>query len=564
MLVKPSSLLSKTLKADGYFCGAGGLEVAFKSAIAHLGIDAAIRIGVNHWNLAIDSFSANHPEANVACMDVRTFDPTQFGRSDIGLLAPACEKFSRGRGIADDYDQQVMQLSLWEAEEQSLKEKQSRWERMKEKEREKARLEADYSRLSMYQVVRLIDYNRWPIAFVENVCDALKWAHYPKWVHEIEALGYWVQPVIWNAMFARPPGIEELMLCPGLVPQSRNRVIWVISRKDLPKPDLRFDKAAYCARCEQVVMGRQTWKNPTNQIVRGINDYGPQWYYSCPHCRQPVEPPITPAYSIIDWSIPCPTVGARKDAAFRKKHNCRVIKPTTRDRLGRGLRKFGVQPLLIGTDHTQNKTGKVWGGNGVSPTQTTRQTLGIAVPPTSPFIVQMYGTDNARAIDRPMGTVTTAGGAHHFVTLPPGFNGAWLHSYYSREDVSTGIHEPVPTVTGQPRHGVVLSPFLSSYYGNSIGSSLNSSVPTITTRDRHSLVLPSGECLDLDNPDDLERAIDLCGFRMFNIGEIKRVQGLPDGFVLKGNQKQKGHLAGQAVPPPSAAEIMVRALQILL
>jgi DNA (cytosine-5)-methyltransferase 1 len=180
------------------------------------------------------------------------------------------------------------------------------------------------------------------------------------------------------------------------------------------------------------------------------------------------------------------------------------------------------------------------------------------------FIVQMYGHDDARAIDRPMGTVTTVGGAHHFVTLPPGFNGAWLHSYYSREDVSTGIHEPAPTVTGQPRHAVVLSPFLSSYYGNSVGSSLNSSVPTITTRDRHSLVLPSGEYLDLDNPDDLERAIDLCGFRMFNIGEIKRVQGLADTFVLKGNQKQKGHLAGQAVPPPSAAEIMVRALQILM
>jgi site-specific DNA-cytosine methylase len=46
--------------------------------------------------------------------------------------------------------------------------------------------------------------------------------------------------------------------------------------------------------------------------------------------------------------------------------------------------------------------------------------------------------------------------------------------------------------------------------------------------------------------------------------EIKRVQGLPNAFVLKGNQKQKGHLAGQAVPPPSAAEIMVKALQILM
>lgn len=542
------------LNVDGYFCGAGGLEAAFKDAAAHLNIPCRIRLGVNHWDKAIACFAKSHPEADVRCLDVREFDPTQWGRSDIGLLGPSCEKFSRGKGVKmDEFTETAIQLSLWEAEEISLTQKREQWEKLSEKQKAKARLDAEYSRLSMFQVVRLLNYHRWNLCFVENVCDALAWIHYPAWLREIEKLGYRVQPVLWNSQFAQPLGTSPDQLIPGIVSQSRNRVIWVISSLKLPAPNLQFNRAAYCPKCDRIVEGKQTWKK--GHMRRGINDYGPQWYYACVRCLTSVKPPITPAYNVIDWSLTCPTVGDRKDPVFRRRHNCKELKTPTRNRIGAGLKKW-AKPALIGTDHSQNHTGKSWSIEGAAPTQTTRQTLALSVPP---YLVEMYGKSTARELDQPCSTLTTSG-SKHAVVMPPGF----IHSYYSRQDTSTGLDEPVPTLTTEPRHSLVIAPFLTPYYGNSSSRGINEPIGTLTTKERHAIAMPQWKCEhDLDDPRQLEEAIDECGFRMLSIPELRSIQGFSDRIVTQGSQKEQARLIGQAVPPPSAAEIIARALQIL-
>ncbi|MGG6262838.1 DNA cytosine methyltransferase [Leptolyngbya sp. AN03gr2] len=544
--------------ADSFFVGAGGLEVAFKEACQYLGINIPIRVGINHWDRAVESFVQNHPEVEAICQDVFEFDPTIFSRSSIGLLAPSCEKFSRGRGIKDD--QQIIQLGLWDAEELCMAEKRKKWEKMTPQQREKARLDADYSRLTMYQVVKLIEYNRWSLTLVENVCDVFRWSQFSNWRQTIENMGYRIQAVIWNSQFAQPLATDPLVLTRGVVPQSRNRVIFVITDLKLKVPNLKFPRAAYCTKCNRIVPGQQVFKRgfkPIEGIMPdGICDYGPQWRYLCPHCWSIVEPPTMPAYEIIDWSLPCPTVGERKDPEFRKRNKCKELKPPTRHRIGIGLKKFGTQPLLIGTDHTQDIEGKVWNTHRACPTQTTRQSLAIGVP----FITEMYSNSNAREVTKPMSTITTSGGSKHFLTVPP----AYIHYYYSRDNNTSQLNQPVNTATTAPRYALVQSPFLVQYNGASDVQPINHPTPTIPTHDRFAVTTPSGESFNLDNPEDLEKAIDLSGFRMFSISEIKSIQNFQADFTVLGNQKEQSRLLGQAIPVAAAREIIARALEILL
>lgn len=66
------------------FCGAGGSSVGVTAAGAEL------RLGLNHWDLAIESHSANFPNAGHDLIDVRSCDPRRYPSTDMLIASPEC------------------------------------------------------------------------------------------------------------------------------------------------------------------------------------------------------------------------------------------------------------------------------------------------------------------------------------------------------------------------------------------------------------------------------------------------------------------------------------------
>ena len=91
--------LRKAMVAD-LFCGAGGSSSGAKRALERLGYGMDL-CAVNHWNTAIDTHTANFPEARHVIEDVTLAKPDQLipeGRLDLLMASPTCTFHSRARG----------------------------------------------------------------------------------------------------------------------------------------------------------------------------------------------------------------------------------------------------------------------------------------------------------------------------------------------------------------------------------------------------------------------------------------------------------------------------------
>ncbi len=140
------------------------------------------------------------------------------------------------------------------------------------------------------------------------------------------------------------------------------------------------------------------------------------------------------AREIIDWSIPGQSIFSRK-------------KPLSRNTLNRiiaGMRKFSSKEL-------------------------------------EPFLVMLYGTNDARSIDRPMPTVTTSG--NHAALCEP------FIVQFNRNSKPVSVKEPLPAQTTKEHFGVC-EPFIVKYYGTNKASSIKKPLPTTTTKDRFGICQP--------------------------------------------------------------------------
>lgn len=235
-----------------------------------------------------------------------------------------------------------------------------------------------------------------------------------------------------------------------------------------------------------------------------------------------------PAYDIIDWSRPCPSIFSRKKPLADK----------TLARIEIGLRKF----------------------------------VGDAA---EPFIVRFRENADANALDRPLGTIT-AGGNHDGLAIPfqmkaMGRNPGATRSVASTvptivaarenhsvvvpyllainhggtDDRSRPTTEPVATLTTKNGH-VLVVPFLTKFYGTGGATPVTDPVDTITTRDRFGLAMVS-----LVRTMQELGVIDI-GFRMLDVEELAAAQGFPAGYQLFGSKADRVRQIGNSVSPPVA------------
>ncbi|WP_194825524.1 DNA cytosine methyltransferase [Nocardia sp. XZ_19_231] len=365
---------------------------------------------------------------------------------------------------------------------------------------------AERSRATMWDVVRFAEHHRYRSVVVENVVDAAKWVLFEPWLTAMDALGYRHRVVYLNSMHASAAGDPA--------PQSRDRMYIVFWRNGSTAPDLdRWTRPrAWCTGCDRAVTAVQAWKNPPRPWGR----YRAQYVWRCPSvtCRNTVvEPAWLPASSVIDWNLRGQRIGDRSKPLADK----------TIARIRAGLAKFGE---------------------------------------VDPIIATMRGASKCHPASYPVTTIS-AGGGHHGLVVPP-----MLVPVEGREGKhAQPVTAPVRTMTTRSETAVLVP-----YYGN--GTARTSEAPhgTVTTRDRWAMVVPlrnHNTAKALTEPLDTVAAagnhhglatvaasLDDCEFRMLEPYEIKQAMAFGRGYVLGGNRREQVRLAGNAVTPPAARDLI--------
>ncbi|MGY3159071.1 DNA (cytosine-5)-methyltransferase 1 [Bradyrhizobium elkanii] len=97
----------RMLVAD-LLCGAGGSSTGCAQALAAMGLEMEL-VCVNHWPIAIETHSKNHPQARHYCQDISTVRPhiaVPEGYLDLLMASPSCTHHSVARGGKPTSDQQ--------------------------------------------------------------------------------------------------------------------------------------------------------------------------------------------------------------------------------------------------------------------------------------------------------------------------------------------------------------------------------------------------------------------------------------------------------------------------
>ncbi len=100
------------------FCGAGGTSTGLGLACKLLGRPVRL-LAVNHWDLAVETHAANHPDAEHRCESLDTIDPRKAvpgGRVHLLVASPECTHHSSARGgrpISDQSRASAWQVLRW-------------------------------------------------------------------------------------------------------------------------------------------------------------------------------------------------------------------------------------------------------------------------------------------------------------------------------------------------------------------------------------------------------------------------------------------------------------------
>lgn len=540
-----------TLTMTDLFCGAGGSSTG---AIKVPGV--SIRVASNHWQLAVDTHNTNHQDADHVCADLTQIDPRYFPTTDILWASPECTNHSIARGRKRAQDGMGPDLFGEGLPDEA----------------------AQRSRATMWDVPRFTEVHQYQAVIVENVVDAANWVPFKAWLMAMDSLGYEHQIVYLNSMHAWHLG--------AAAPQSRDRLYVVFWRKGNQKPDLEHMQRppAWCPMHGEV-RAMQAFKNPSKRWGR----YRAQYVYRCPRveCRnQIVEPAWVPAASIIDWS----------DTGTRIGDRARPLAEKTMKRIQAGIDRYWGQALAVPVEGRDGKDTAPL--SGPSRTQTTRNETGVAFPP---FLTQFRERD--RTLDpahEPLPTVVADGANHGLVHAPlmTPAGGTWNEDARPASDPwrtrttretegitfapfiaelrgggsdARPVDDPLATVTASGNHHALVT----SYYGKGGSTTSDQALPTVTTMEKHALIMRNNNGgAEMSTPvsepvrtvttkghqslltQGQSVAIEDCHFRMLTPSEIQQAMAFPAEYMLLGNKREKVRMAGNAVTPPAARDLV--------
>jgi DNA (cytosine-5)-methyltransferase 1 len=560
------------LTGTDLFAGAGGSSTGMVSVPG-----VTIRIASNHWQKAVEVHNANHPDAEHVCADISQVNPRRFPTTDILWASPECTNHSRAKGKPYDGQPDLFGETLPDEA-------------------------AERSRATMWDVVRFSEVHRYKAVVVENVVEAARWLPFRAWLLAMESLGYEHHIVYLNSMHAHAAGPPA--------PQSRDRMYVVFWGKGDRRPDFERWQTprAYCQACERIVEARQVWKR------QRWGRYRQQYVYTCPTCKEVVEPAWLPAAAAIDWSIPGTRIGDRD----------RPLAEKTRARIAAGIARYWRPLTLEAAGNTYDAASprhpqhgdpngyyRAWPIEEVLRSIHTMSSKALAYPPGTfltlfrsgrarntdptvdplativadgsshalcqpPFIAELRGGgSDARSVEEALATIV-ASGNHHALVTPAG--GTWnqdarptdeplrtLHTrdayalvapYYGTSRDAKPASDPLGTLTTRDRYALIMRNNTARSDQGQMSTPVHEALRTITTAGHQSLITPG----------DLEAAaaqVDDCLFRMLEPHEVASGMAFPGDYKWDGTRRERVRMAGNAVTPPAARDLIACVVEAL-
>jgi DNA (cytosine-5)-methyltransferase 1 len=471
----------KILVAD-LLCGAGGSSTGCERALDALGLEMEL-VCVNHWPVAIETHTKNHPNARHFVQDISTVRPhilVPEGYLDLLMASPTCTHHSVARGGKPTSDQQrsdPWHIITW---------------------------------LTELRVKRLIIENVWefcgwgPVdARTGKPIKSRKGEYFQAWIETIRRLGFdpeWRKlnaadygdattrqrfilmarsdrkKVYWpKATHTKKPGGGVAML-PGISQwrPAREIIDWDLKGRSIftrkkplaPKTLARIYAGAL----------KFGWPQPFLVVLRN--------HMAAQGLDQPL-PTVAANGNHIGLAEPVLITVAHGNEARERDPNYRRAK-SINDPLGAvhgAGNAFGVAEPVIMNGRKGNQA------QGVSeapvPTLDTKGGVWLA----EPFVLSQQNSGQPRSADEPLPTITTGGAG---VETHPGCARPMLVQPFMLSRQSGGA--PRSTDEPMPTQAAVHSPVLiAPYYGTGSGESCNSSdepLPTVTAKARFGMVVP--------------------------------------------------------------------------
>lgn len=557
------SRLATGLDVVDFFCGMGGSSSGLREA------GYTVKLAANHWQRAITTHAANHPDTEHLCADIQALDLRRLPRARVLWASPICTELSPAGGRSK---------------------KPCRSDRYEDQGHvENAAFER--TRVTFWEIVRATELFSYDAIIVENVVEAADWSLFNIWLMAMTTLGY-------SHQFLSVSAAHLWSDDSAPAPQWRDRLYIVFVKHGIRQPDLDPRPLAWCEACNSDVPARQWWKPSNRHQGRRIGKYGPQYLYECPEGHGIIEPYTAPATAAIDWTNLGTRIGDRK----------RPLSAATMRRIQVGVDTIGNPALVAAAGNTYdgaagapNSYVRAWPATtSPTPAQTGTAQLGIASGPEFVFSVTHGANDTGRHFNphaRPLPTATVRAG--EALVVPAG--GTWNTEARSALDqphrtmltrdayalamtepfvtmlrnhaTVTGINDPLATFSaGGFHHGLTIpGAFIQKHHGGldyaPIGHMLKSvdePLPTTVARPNLSLVIPYRKGAQPHSPNRPISAlathaqhgllseispvnVEDCYFRMLTPREAANAQRFVHDYVITGNQGEQQMQAGNAV-----------------
>ncbi|WP_328404033.1 DNA cytosine methyltransferase [Streptomyces sp. NBC_00390] len=485
------------IKVIDLLCGAGGSSTGLVEAGYEL------ILGINHWQLAIDTHAANHRDADHACIDISGLPMRHLPKADVLWASVICTEISPAGGRR----RESKQLDL--LDELDSDETWEEWQALTKDAFER-------TRVTGWCVVRAAEAKRFKAIIVENVIEfATDWLLFPVWLDAMDKLGYRVQIVSVSSAHIGDDVNPR-------APQWRDRLYCVFTRRTMRQPDLAPRPLAHCPACGQDVPAVQSWFNDKTRIGKYRRDYD----YRCPQTRCGrivVEPYVRPAADIINWKDIGTRIGDRK----------KPLVPTTMDRIRSGLAKFPHRPSSITLTHGKDGTDRAYAvEDRPLPTRTAKQGDALLVPTGGSWNTE------PTPVDVPMRTRLTRE-SEALVTADP------FIVEFRRNSTTSPVTNPMSGITAKGNHhGLVVPDGTPSQetVRNTLVIPYRKTTPKTAADPVHALSTRDSAAVLRSTP-----AIEDCYFRMLKPREQLLGQRFPEKYVVYGNQAEQTMQAGNAV-----------------
>lgn len=543
----------KAFEVADLFAGAGGCTTGALMAADIRGVQLRVT-AVNHWPIAVETHTRNHPEAKHFCASIDTVDPrvaVPGGKLDLLIAAPECTHHSSARGGKPINDQS--RASAWHI---------LRW--------------VELLQVEDVLIENVPEFQTWgPIGRNNRPLKSRKGETFKAFIAALASYGYQVEFKVLNAADYGAATTRRRLFIRGS--KRRGAIAWPATTHSKAGGVTLFGGTRKWGGAREII----DWSLPSQsifnrkrplqpatirRIVEGLKRFGgPE--------LQPFIVQLTHGGRVRDVDNPLPTVttanrgeigvaepflvpflGERDDQTPRTRWVDDPLQTiTTSNPIGL-IEPFILQPAHgsgggrgdrgrvtsidapIGTQPASNRFALiepfVLGQQSNSAPRTTDQPIPTVagagkVALIEPFVLSQGGGGVARPVSEPAPTIVTDGAVSlvepYIVTM-------------RNHNTPKTLDEPIaPLCTGG--HIALAEPFLTKYNRTAKkGYSVDDPLDTVSTRDRFALVQPvhNGMVLDIR-------------FRMLQPHELSAAMSFPKAYVFTGNKGDQIKQIGNAV-----------------